>query len=203
MFTNGNSRPITFASFNSKEGVFVVKDKEGNKNTYSQVRDITISSLKVEDDTYEGQPLKKLRIRAANTDGDVSMTFNMAAGATAKLVALLANADMGAPLGVSAQTYKAGTSPKFLNGETLKNDLVSMSVYQKGGYVRPVDGMPKVTMVKVGNKEVADTSARDAWVEGKIAEIQAKLANKGVHEEPPVFPPSESGAEDLPEDLPF
>jgi hypothetical protein len=205
MFTNGNNRPITFASFNSKEGLFVLKDKEGNKSTYTQVRDITISSLKVEDDTYEGQPLKKLRVRAANTNGDVSVTFNLAAGATAKLVALLANADMSAPLGISAQTYKAGSAPKFMNGEVLKNDLVMMSVYQKGKYVRPVEGMPKVVMVKVGNKEVADTSARDAWVEGKIAEIQSKLTGKIEHEdeEPPVFPPSGPDVEDLPEDLPF
>lgn len=201
-FTNGNSRPITFASFNSKEGVFVVKDKDGNKQKYTQVRDITLQSLRIEDDVYEGQPLRKLRIRAANTEGDVSITFNLAAGATAKLVALLANADIGAPLGITAHIYKAGTAPKFLNGEVLKNDLVQMSVYQKGGYVRPVDGMPKVVMVKVGNKEVADTSARDAWVEAKIAELQAKLASKGVHEEPPVAGVTEAG-QDLPEDLPF
>ena len=202
-FTNGNSRPITFASFNSKEGVFVLKDKD-NKNTYSQVRDITVQSLRIEDDTYEGKPLRKLRIRASNTDGDVSITFNMAAGATAKLVALLANADVSAPLGISATVYKAGTSPKFLNGEVLKNDMIQMSVYQKGGYIRPVDGMPKATMVKVGNKEVADTSARDAWVEAKIAEIQAKLATRGIHEEPPVAGAVDApDAGDLPDDLPF
>ena len=130
-FTNGNSnsRPITFASFNSKEGVFVLKDKEGNKNTYSQVRDITVQSLRIEADHYEGQPLRKLRIRASNTDGDVSITFNMAAGATAKLVALLANADVSAPLGMSQSLCFQGVLLRVVQAKPAVKAEVSIPLF--------------------------------------------------------------------------
>jgi len=188
MFTNGNSVPTTFAAFNGKAGAFVV-NKNGEKQTFSQIRDARVTRASIKDDEFEGQPLKKLRLTLEDANGRAIVDFNMGMGVVAKMVGLLLKADLSAPLGLSAQLKKAGTTYTRKDGsvsEPLKSDLADISVYQ-GGYLQlGVDELPpKAEKVTVGKKEVSDTSARDEWTEARVAELIAKL-NGGtpVSEEP-------------------
>lgn len=173
MFSNGNSESLTFAKFNSKLGAFVVKDKEGNKQSFSQIRDVMVTKIGTRDGEYEGQPYTELVMRLKGKDETAQVSFNVATGACAKLVSILNGADLSKPIGLSGQLLKAGTTPKGFT-EPLNNDLVSVSVFQDG-WLKPTAEVPKVTMVKVGNKEVADTSARDAFTMAQIEALEAKV----------------------------
>lgn len=190
MFHNSNNANVTFARFNGKTGQFDVK-KDGDKQHFSQVRDVMVTKISTREDSYEGKPRTDLQLRVSGKDGDAIISFNTASGSTAKLLALLDAADLSKPLGLSGQMLQAGTTPKGFN-EPLKNDLISISVFQDG-WVKPKVEVPKAVMVKVGNKEVADTSARDEFVTQKIAE----LIGKAGHASP------ETTVEVDSEDIPF
>ncbi len=176
MFSNGSGESLTFAKFNSKLGAFVVKDKEGKKTQFSQIRDVVITKLGLRDGEYEGQPYTELVMRLKNANGSSQVSFNIATSACAKMVSILNAADLSKPLGFSGQLLAKGTSFKGSGGEAvvLENDLVSISIYQNG-FLKPSAEVPKVVMVKVGNKEVADTSARDAFTEAQIALLESKM----------------------------
>lgn len=174
MFQNSNGGNMTFARFNGKTGKFDVK-KDGVKQHFNQLRDVVVTKIDTRDDSYEGKPRTDLQVRVTGKDGDAIISFNTASGSTAKLVALLCAADLSKPLGLSGQMLAAGTTPKGFN-EPLKNDLISISVFQDG-WVKPVVEVPKTVMVQVGNKEVADTSAREDFVAKTIAELMGKVGN--------------------------
>jgi hypothetical protein len=177
MFTNGNGTSKTFARFNTKEGFFQIKKGKGDDKTvetFSQVRDVTITKIDIQNDEYEGKPITYLRLHASGKDSEAIISFNMASGVTAKLVTLLSAADLSQPLGLSGQLLKAGTTPKGFN-EPLRKDLVSISVFQNG-WVRPAAELPEIQMVKVGNKDVADTSARDVMVQALVEELITKTS---------------------------
>lgn len=174
MFQNSNGGKMTFARFNGKTGQFDVK-KDGEKQHFNQLRDVVVTKIDTRDDSYEGKPRTDLQVRVTGKDGDAIISFNTASGSTAKLVALLSAADLTKPLGLSGQMLAAGTTPKGFN-EPLQNDLVSISVFQDG-WVKPAVAVPKTVMVKVGNKDVADTSAREEFVAKTIAELMGKVGN--------------------------
>lgn len=211
MFSNGNGKPATFAGFNAKQGAFVLskKDDAGNRPAFSQIRDVTVTRASVKDDEYEGQPLRKLQLTLENGTERSIVEFNMAVGVVAKLVAMLNKADLSKPLGLSAQLRKEGSTYKRKDGtmsEPLKRDMADLSVYQ-GGYIRlnADEVPPKTEKVMVGKKEVVDTSARDEWVEAKVAALIAKLGST-ERDEPPHHdaPTGNDALADIPEDdIPF
>lgn len=174
MFQNSNGGNMTFARFNGKTGKFDVK-KDGEKQHFNQLRDVLVTKIDTRDDEYEGKPRTDLQLRVTGKDGDAIISFNTASGSTAKLVSLLSAADLTKPLGLSGQMLAAGTTPKGFT-EPLKNDLVSISVFQDG-WVKSEIAVPKTVMVKVGNKEVSDTSAREEYVTKTIAELMGKVGN--------------------------
>lgn len=174
MFQNSNGGNMTFARFNGKTGKFDVK-KDGEKLHFNQLRDVLVTKIDTRDDEYEGKPRTDLQVRVTGKDGNAIISFNTASGSTAKLVALLNAVDLTKPLGLSGQMLAAGTTPKGFT-EPLQNDLVSISVFQDG-WVKSAVAVPKTVMVKVGNKDVADTSAREEFVAKTIAELMGKVGN--------------------------
>jgi hypothetical protein len=201
-FANPAAQGVTFGNFNAKEGVFIVKNAAGEKQRFSQVRDITLKSVTTKQDAYEGKERTIMQLRAANGDGDIVLSFNMAAGVTSKLLLLLDAADFGQPLGISSQVHKAGTQPKWMS-EPLNNDMIVMSVYQSGAYVKSDVKLPDVPKVKVGNKEVADTSAREAFAAELFSRLQTRLGS-GTNAAPEHNEPPHGNPEDLDDDnIPF
>lgn len=192
MFSNGNGESLTFAKFNSKLGAFVIKDKEtGEKKQFSQIRDVMVTKAGLRDGDYEGQPYTELVLRLKGKDETAQVSFNVATSACAKMISILNNADLSKPIGLSGQLLKAGTTPKGFN-EPLNNDLVSVSVFQDG-WLKPSADVPKVVMVKVGNKEVADTTERDAFTAAQAAVLEAKITPPAAHATP-VDEPATAGA---------
>lgn len=205
MFSNGNGESLTFAKFNSKLGAFVIKNKEtGEKTTFSQIRDVMVTKAGTRDGEYEGVPYTELVLRLKGKDETAQVSFNVATGACSKMVSILNNADLSKPIGLSGQLLKAGTTPKGF-AEPLQNDLVSVSVFQEG-WLKPSADVPKVVMVKVGNKEVADTSERDAFTAAQIAILETKVVPPTAHAAPADEPATaNAGAsfDDADSDYPF
>ena len=198
MFQNSNGGNVTFARFNGKTGKFDVK-KDGEKLHFNQLRDVMVTKIDTRDDSYEGKPRTDLQVRVTGKDGDAIISFNTASGSTAKLVAMLCAADLTKPLGLSGQMLAAGTTPKGFS-EPLNNDLVSISVFQDG-WVKPAVEVPKTVMVKVGNKEVSDTSAREEFVAKTIAELMGKVGN--THSETAAAAQNAVSVEEEEEKIPF
>lgn len=208
MFSNGSNEKITFAKFNSKLGAFVIRSKIGDKvekASFSQVRDVVITKVSTKDDAYEGVPYTELQLRVKGADGVAQLSFNVATGACAKLVSILNGADLTKPMGFSGQLLKAGTVVKGFGDEPLKSDFVSISVWQGDKFLKPTVDVPKVVMVKVGNKEVADTSLRDAFTNEQIAMLIAKMGASVSHAEAESESEAEAGQSGMPpdDDLPF
>lgn len=183
MFSNGSNTVDVFAKFNGKEGLFQTgSESKGNKMTFSQVRDVTITKIDTHQTEYEGKAKTDLRLFVRDGKGETAcISFNVASGSTARLVGLLNAADLSKPLGLSGQIQKAGTSFTAADGSnvTLESDQVSCSLFQGDSYLKLEKGtVPKVVMVKVGSKDVSDTSARDDYVAHGIASLVEKM--KGV-----------------------
>lgn len=196
MFQNANTTPITFANWNAREGFFQIGKKDERK-TFTQVRDVTVKKISTMIDTYDNKDREILQLRVNGKEGDAVISFNLASGSTAKLVGLLSVADLAKPLGMSGQMLKAGTTPKGF-AEPLQKDLVSISVFQDG-WIQLPEKLPEITMVKVGNKDVADTSARDEYVAAKVKALIAKFGTSTVpdHDDtPPVEGSSDDGDDD-------
>jgi len=211
MFSNGNSTPATFASINGKIGKFVVstKNAEGkyDKTEFAQMRDVTLTRIKMEDDEYEGQPVRKVRMTFEGKTGRAIVDINASTYAAAILMARLSKADLSNTLGLTVQQQLKGSTYKTKAGtisEPLSSDITTVSVYQGEGYIQ-LDGAenpPKTEMVKVGSKEVANTEARDAFVVGLVEALAAKLGTVEHHDE--VASPAGAPKAELPEDdVPF
>lgn len=210
MFSNGNSTPATFASINTKEGAFVVSAKkpEGGyeKTSFTQMRDVRLTHIKMEDDEYEGTPVRKVRMTFEDQNGRAIVDINAATYAAAVLVGRLNKTNLSASLGLSVQQQKAGSTYKRKDGtmsEPLTSDITTVSVYQGDGYVRLADNEnpPKTEMVKVGSKEVANTEERDKYIEATVVAIAEKLAGSNTSpatQEPVTTGGGGFGSDDIP-----
>ena len=199
MFSNGNGVSLVFAQFNSKLGAFVLaKNADGVREQFTQIRDVHVTKVSTKEESYEGNPYTLLQLRLQDAKGASQVSFNTATGACAKMVSILNGADLSKPLGFSTQLLKAGTKPAGFD-TPLENDLVSISVFQDG-WLKTTAEVPKVTMVKVGSKDVADTTARDAFVKEQIAKL---IAKSGATDTPESAAPAANAAETDDDSIPF
>lgn len=215
MFSNGNSIPAQFAAFNAKEGRFVVRKADKSKESFKQIRDVTLTRVSIKEDEYEGQPLRKLRLTLDGKDAGgkpsrAIVDFNMQVGVVARLAGMLLKVDLSKPLGISAELKLAGSTYTKKDGtqsEPLQSDMANLSVYQ-GGYINlGADELPpKTEKVMVGKKQVTDASARDDWTESKVAELIAKIGSTPADEpaEPAGASAADLGGHGIPDDdIPF
>lgn len=188
MFSNGNSTPATFAAINTKVGKFVVssKDEAGAKvkTSFTQMRDVLLTRIKMEDDEYEGTPVRKIRMTFEGKTGRAIVDINAGTYAGAMLMARLNKADLSQEVGLTVQQQLKGstyTDKAGVVSAPLGSDITDVSVYQ-GAYIQldTAERPPKTIMVQVGNKEVSDTSKRDAFVEALVATLTAKLGTTEV-----------------------
>lgn len=208
MFTNGTDNNLQFANFNGRTGAFVVRNADKSKSEFSQVRDVVITKVAVREDEYDGQPTKQLTLRVKDADGQsAQLSFNFNTGFTARLANILNGADLSKPLGISGSLRKAGSTYKNKSGETvtLSNDMVNISVWQGEGFLKPSAEVPKVNMVKVGNKEVADTTARDEFMQQQYDILAAKVTGDVAHPGTgsTAMPEAGAAAAELEDDIPF
>lgn len=211
-FSNGNATPTTFASINTKEGKLVVRKADKTKEMFSQLRDVRLTRVVIENDEYDGQPVKKGRLTLTMSEGKerAIVDVNLGTYAAASMFAKLNKANLNADFGITVELQKAGSSYKLADNtmsKPLERDMTQISVYQ-GGYINLVEGErpPKTEYVKVGGKEYPDSQKRDAFVEALITEISGKL---GTSSQPDANDPVQQAgpkpsAEDLmDDDIPF
>lgn len=171
---NRVTKSNVFVRFNSRDGVFQTGSGD-KKATYSDITDVKLRKVELHDDEYDGQPRTDLRLFLENTDSNLIVDFNIATALAAKLASSLTGANLEETISLAARQYKAGSTPKGFD-KPLDSDMVFLSAFQNDAYLKQVVEVPKAVMVKVGNKEVADTSAREELIKELVVQLQEKLA---------------------------
>ena len=186
---------------------------------HSSLSNVTLKKLTVKEDQYEGQTNYIAMMRFAEEgQSDKIVSFNLVASCVAKLIGAMNAADLSQPLDISASVTPKGATKigDITLDKPLERDLVNLSVFQDKNYVRPFYGLskeiyqetgeakplelPKGEKVKVGNKEVTDTSARDALVTEVIVKIQEKLVVLNDHKAMPAAEAAAAAAHEASEE---
>jgi len=222
-FAKFNAKHGYFAQISDATNPDAKKNEDSGKFElqHSSLNNVMLKKLTVKEDVYEGQTNYVAQMRFSEEgESDKIVSFNLGASSVAKLIGALNAADLSKPMDISASVTPKGSAKigDIVLDKPLDKDLVSLSVFQDKNYIRPFYGLskeidqetgeakpldlPKGEKVKVGNKEVADTSARDALVTEVIVKIQEKLVVLNEHKSLPAAEAAAAAAAEEHEDVP-
>lgn len=120
LYNRAGSKPITFLSFNGREGKFIHRQKvEGGEPVITAYDGVSgyLVAIAEKPDMYEGKPSPKLVVMLQDADGaKYQIETNASVRAANELVARLNNADLTQPVQINGYHFAAGTEMTKADG---------------------------------------------------------------------------------------
>lgn len=176
--SHDESKKTYYKVYTEKSGDTHVKAQVGTKDKDGGVRygnfiEGKLIDLKYKNDEYQGNEVVKLELHLKAPSGDVAV---FSGGAYTSMMRDIMNCLAGVESFGDKHTIRLtpfistdeNSGKTYIHGSVRYNNEKLQKKYR-------LDQIPKITMVTVAKKQIADTSERDAFFDKMFEEVRAKL----------------------------